>query len=52
MSEYFDELVFDVYKPELDELKSLIKWEMENAYNLAVPLVVDLGIGNDWLEAH
>ena len=47
-----DELVFDVYKPELDELKSLIKSEMENAYNLAVPLVVDLGIGNDWLEAH
>ncbi len=47
-----DELVFDVYKPELDELKSLIKSEMENAYKLAVPLVVDLGIGNDWLEAH
>jgi DNA polymerase-1 len=47
-----DELVFDVYKPELNELKSLIKSEMENAYNLAVPLVVDLGVGNDWLEAH
>ena len=47
-----DELVFDVYKPELDELKSLIKSEMENAYKLSVPLVVDLGIGKDWLEAH
>ncbi|MGB5500453.1 MAG: DNA polymerase I, partial [Maribacter sp.] len=47
-----DELVFDVYKPELDELKILIKSEMENAFKLAVPLDVDLGVGNDWLEAH
>lgn len=47
-----DELVFDVYKPELEELKVLIKSEMENAYKMAVPLDVDLGIGNDWLEAH
>jgi len=47
-----DELVFDVYKPELEELKELIKSEMENAYTLAVPLDVELGIGNDWLEAH
>jgi DNA polymerase-1 len=47
-----DELVFDVYKPELEELKVLIKFEMENAYKLAVPLDVDLGIGSDWLEAH
>ena len=47
-----DELVFDVYKPELEELKTLIKSEMENAYQLAVPLDVDLGIGNNWLEAH
>lgn len=47
-----DELVFDVYKPELDTIKTLVKTEMENAYKLEVPLVVDLGIGNDWLEAH
>ncbi|WP_411030041.1 DNA polymerase I [Spongiimicrobium sp. 3-5] len=47
-----DELVFDVYKPELEELKTLIKTEMENAYTLAVPLDVELGIGEDWLEAH
>ncbi|XCF06289.1 DNA polymerase I [Tamlana crocina] len=47
-----DELVFDVYKPELDTIKSLVKTEMENAYKLAVPLDVDLGTGNDWLEAH
>ncbi|MDO6807247.1 DNA polymerase I [Zobellia galactanivorans] len=47
-----DELVFDIFKPELDELKSLIKSEMENAYTLSVPLDVEVGIGQDWLEAH
>lgn len=47
-----DELVFDVYKPELEAMKKLIKFEMENAYKLSVPLDVELGIGNDWLEAH
>jgi len=47
-----DELVFDVYRPELETIKALVKTEMENAYTLEVPLVVDLGIGNDWLEAH
>ncbi|MEK6152084.1 DNA polymerase I [Flavobacteriaceae bacterium 3-367] len=47
-----DELVFDVYKPELEKVKQIIKSEMENAYALAVPLDVELGLGNDWLEAH
>lgn len=47
-----DELVFDVYKAELEEIKSLIQSEMENAYKLAVPLDVDLGLGTNWLEAH
>ena len=47
-----DELVFDVYKPELEELKTMIKSEMENAYKLSVPLDVELGVGNNWLEAH
>ncbi|GHA23837.1 DNA polymerase I [Salinimicrobium marinum] len=47
-----DELVFDVYKPELEELKTLIKSEMENAYKMDVPLDVDLGTGDNWLEAH
>lgn len=47
-----DELVFDCYKPELEEMKSLIKSEMENAYTLAVPLDVEVGIGENWLEAH
>ncbi|GAB2764376.1 DNA polymerase I [Salinimicrobium soli] len=47
-----DELVFDVYKPELEEIKSLVKSEMENAFKLEVPLEVDLGVGENWLEAH
>jgi DNA polymerase I len=47
-----DELVFDVYKPELDTIKALVKTEMEAAYTLSVPLVVDLDTGNNWLEAH
>ncbi len=47
-----DELVFDVYVPELPQMKTLIKTEMEQAYTLAVPLEVELGEGNNWLEAH
>jgi len=30
----------------------MVKSEMENAYELAVPLDVEIGIGHDWLEAH
>ncbi|AXT18884.1 DNA polymerase I [Flavobacteriaceae bacterium AU392] len=47
-----DELVFDVYKPELDNVKILIKTEMENAHKLSVPLDVELDTGVNWLEAH
>ncbi len=47
-----DELVFDCYKPELEEMKTLIKTEMENAYQMTVPLDVEVGIGENWLEAH
>jgi DNA polymerase-1 len=47
-----DELVFDAHKPELDRLKAMVKTEMEHAFKLNVPLLVDLGEGNNWLEAH
>jgi len=47
-----DELVFDVYKTELEVMKSLIKTEMESAYKLEVPLDVEMDIGDNWLEAH
>ena len=40
-----DELVFDIYKPELEKLKPMIKTEMENAFKLSVTLEVDLGLG-------
>ena len=47
-----DELVFDIYKPELEEMKTLIKTEMESAFKLEVPLDVEVGVGSDWLAAH
>jgi DNA polymerase-1 len=47
-----DELVFDVHNSELEKIQPMIKEEMENAFKLDVPLIVDLGLGKDWLEAH
>ncbi|NER09533.1 DNA polymerase I [Muriicola jejuensis] len=47
-----DELVFDVYKPELEKVSDLIKESMESAYTLKVPLDVEIGVGSNWLEAH
>ena len=45
-----DELVFEVPPGELDAVKSLVKNQMEGAAELAVPLLVDMGMGNNWLE--
>jgi len=47
-----DELIFDIHNEELEELKPLIQSEMESAYKLKVPLDVEVGIGDNWLEAH
>ena len=47
-----DELIFDVYNPEMEAIKTMIKTEMENAHKLSVPLEVELGTGKNWLEAH
>jgi len=47
-----DELIFDVYKPELEKVKEIVKAEMENAVALSVPLLVEIGTGSNWLEAH
>jgi DNA polymerase-1 len=47
-----DELVFDAHKDELETIKPIIKHEMENAFTMAVPLDVEIGIGENWLEAH
>ncbi len=47
-----DELVFEVEEDILDEVKRVVKDEMEGAMELKVPIVVDLGVGRNWLEAH
>jgi DNA polymerase-1 len=47
-----DELIFDAHKSEIDDLKSIIKKMMENALPLKVPVVVDTGVGDNWLDAH
>jgi DNA polymerase-1 len=47
-----DELIFEIYKPELQKMKELIKKEMESVFTLNVPLTVDIGIGENWHEAH
>jgi DNA polymerase-1 len=47
-----DELVFDAQKDELDELIQLVKELMETAIPLSVPVVVDTGVGDNWLDAH
>ncbi|MCB0409309.1 MAG: DNA polymerase I, partial [Flavobacteriales bacterium] len=47
-----DELVFDVYKPELETIKPIIKEKMEHAVKLAVPLEVEMNSAENWLLAH
>jgi len=47
-----DELVFDVHNSELEKIQPMIKHEMENAFIMDVPLLVEMGIGKNWLEAH
>jgi len=47
-----DELIFDVYNQEKIKVRELIKNKMENAISLRVPLIIDIGEGSNWLEAH
>ena len=47
-----DELVFEVHKKELEQVKKIIKIEMEQAYSFSVPLKVDMDQGLNWFEAH
>jgi len=46
-----DELIFDVYKDELEEVRAIVKYHMENAVKLSVPLVVDINVGESWYHA-
>jgi len=45
-------LIFDVPKNELETIKTLIKSTMESVTKLSIPLVVEVGMGANWLEAH
>ncbi len=47
-----DELVFDVFQPEREELKEMIRREMEQAIALSVPIKVEIGEGPSWFDAH
>lgn len=47
-----DELVFDVFKPELEKVKEIVEQEMLNALPLEIPIEVGIEVGKNWLEAH
>ena len=46
-----DELIIEAYLPEVEEVKKILKEEMENAVSLNVPLTVDMSVGNSWYDA-
>ena len=45
-----DELVFEVPSQEMETMQALVKQEMESVVSLSVPLVVDMGVGQNWME--
>jgi DNA polymerase-1 len=45
-----DELVFEVSESEVDIIKALVREHMENAHALAVPVVVEIGVGPNWRD--
>lgn len=47
-----DELDFEVFPEEMEIVKTIIRNEMENSIKLSVPLIVDIGVGANWNEAH
>jgi len=47
-----DELVFDVLRSEVAEMKEIIAYRMKTAIKTTVPIEVEIGEGNNWLEAH
>ncbi|WP_407429953.1 DNA polymerase I [Arcticibacter sp.] len=47
-----DELVFDVFTPELDKVKDIVSERMRTALKTTVPILVEMGTGSNWLKAH
>ncbi len=47
-----DELVFEVRTDKIEHFRTIIKTTMEQAAQLVVPLIVDVGVGKNWDEAH
>nr|WP_255537102.1 DNA polymerase I [Pedobacter sp. SYSU D00873] len=47
-----DELVFDVIKSEVKQIKEIIEYRMKTAIETDVPIIVEIGEGSNWLEAH
>lgn len=47
-----DEIVFDLHKSEQETAIPLIEEAMRTAFPMSVPIVVETGVGNNWLEAH
>jgi DNA polymerase-1 len=45
-----DELLFDVPEDEIDAVRTLVKREMENVIELNVPIVADVGVGQNWRD--
>lgn len=52
MLQVHDELLFDTPKDEVEKVKPIIIKLMEEALPLEVPVKVDCGVGNNWLDAH
>ncbi len=46
-----DELIIDTQKDETNEVKELLRDKMANAVRLSVPLLVDVGVGDNWYDA-
>jgi len=47
-----DELIFDTHKDEIEIVNAIVEEKMKTAFKMNVPVVVDINIGNNWLEAH
>lgn len=52
MLQVHDELNFSVFPDEMEKVRAIVKEEMEAAYTMQVPLLVEGGVGSNWLEAH